>query len=104
MGGRNVCSHRIGEEKAKKTRLAQPIVREAHRGWGWGIGAGIATALILGAIYRHQYRPCYYGYPYYGYSYYRPVYRGYYAGYYRPRWHYHHHRPYGHFYRRHRHC
>jgi hypothetical protein len=68
------------------------------------IGAGIATALILGAIYRHQYRPCYYGYPYYGYSYYRPVYRGYYAGYYRPRWHYHHHRPYGHFYRRHRHC
>jgi hypothetical protein len=38
---------------------------EAHREWGWGIGAGIATALILGAIYRHHYRPYYYGYPYY---------------------------------------
>jgi hypothetical protein len=61
---------------------------EAHRGWGWGIGAGIASALILGGIYHHRHHYGYYygGYPYYSYGYY-PVYR---YRYYRPYWGYHH--------------
>jgi hypothetical protein len=67
-------------------------------GWGWGIGGGIATALILGSIYRHH---RYYGYyrprhAYYGYRYYRPRYAlaGY--GYWHPRWRYRHWHGYRH--------
>jgi len=73
------------------------VGRAEARRWGWGIGAGIATALILGGIYRHHrhyyggyyYRPryAYYGYrPYYGYRYYRPRYAFAGYGYLRPRW------------------
>ena len=60
---------------------------DAHRGWGWGIGAGIATAVILGGIYHHRHHRYYYrGYPNYGYRYSRPHY--YYGSrrYYRPRY------------------
>src|SRR4029453_45652 len=78
--------------------LASVHRAEARRwGWGWGIGGGIATALILGGIYRHHrhyysgysYRPryAYYGHrPYYGYRYYRPRYAVAGYGYWRPRW------------------
>lgn len=73
-------------------------------GWGWGLGAVAAGAIIGGAIasapygyygggpyygYGYGYAPAYYGYPaygyprYYGYRPYRPYY-GYRYGYYRP--------------------
>jgi hypothetical protein len=75
------------------------VDRAEARRWGWGIGASIATALILGGIYRHHryyyggyHRPryAYYGYrPYYGYRYYRPRYAFAGYGYWRPRWRYH---------------
>lgn len=61
---------------------------EAHRGWGWGIAAGVATALILGGLYHHH-RYYYGGYPSYRYGYYRPRYyypRRYYGYRYRRSW------------------
>ena len=38
-----------------------------YRGLGWGVAAGVATAVIIGSAYRHRYYRPYYGYGYGGY-------------------------------------
>ena len=94
---------------------AKPIAEETSAvpvrfgGWGWGVGALAAGALIGAAIaspyYYGGYDPSYYGYgyPYYGYSAgYYPTYSYGYTTTYYPAYSYGYYRPYGRHYGWHR--